>query len=96
MLQADPRAIALSLEAFAGLTAKESRPEQAALLWGAAEALREEIEAPLPPNERERYHHEVAVVRQVLGAEKFSTAWAQGRAMTMEQAIAYALETPIG
>jgi hypothetical protein len=28
-----------------------------------------------------------------LGEEAFETAWAEGRAMTFEQAVAYALET---
>ncbi|MCW3099654.1 MAG: adenylate/guanylate cyclase protein, partial [Chthonomonadaceae bacterium] len=42
--------IAYSLEAFAGLAADQENQEQAAQLWGAAEALREQIGAPLPPN----------------------------------------------
>jgi hypothetical protein len=33
-------------------------------------------------------------VRRVLDQEAFAAAWAEGRAMTLEQAVAYALEEP--
>jgi predicted ATPase len=82
--------IALSSEAFAHLAAREDA-ERAARLWGAAEALRERLGAPLPPNERAEYEREVAAVRQALGAEGFAVAWAAGRSLTEEQAGAYAL-----
>ncbi len=52
----DQWGIAHSLEAFASLAAKESDTERAAALWGAAEALREEIGAPLSPTDREQYN----------------------------------------
>ncbi len=81
--------IAYSLEACAGLAVKESKPERAAVLWGTAEALREEIGLPLPPNERDQYDRDVAEVRQTLDETTFSAAWTQGRSLTLEQAIAY-------
>ena len=88
----DKWGIAYSLEAFASLAVAEGQPERAARLWGAAEALREAIHAPLPPNEREQYARDLAAVRATLGEEAFSAAWAAGRAMTIEQAMEYALE----
>ncbi len=88
----DRRSIALSLEVFARLAAKNSRSEQDAVLWGAAEALRRQIGAPLPPDEREEHERDVAQMRQSLGEEAFSAAWVAGGAMTLEQAIALALE----
>ncbi len=66
--------------------------ERAARLWGAAEALREVIGSPRPPNEREEYERGLATVREALGEEVFSAAWAEGRAMSLEQAIEYALQ----
>ena len=60
----------------------------AAGLWGAAEALRETIGTPLPPVERDTYERSVAAVRTQLGEKAFATAWAEGRAMTPEQAFA--------
>ena len=37
------------------------------------------------------YEPDVSGVRDALGDEAFSEAWAEGRAMSMEQAVAYAL-----
>ena len=91
----DRNGIVWSLRAFAGLAAKESKSEQAVVLWGAAEALREDIRAPLPSNERELYDRGVAAARQALGDELFTTVWAKGRAMTLEEAIALALKSPV-
>ncbi|MCC6175711.1 MAG: adenylate/guanylate cyclase domain-containing protein [Chloroflexi bacterium] len=36
----------------------------------------------------------IAAARSGLGGDEFAAAWAEGRAMTLEQAIAYALEEP--
>ena len=36
----------------------------------------------------------VAVTRAALGEAAFTAAWAEGRAMPLERAIAYALEAP--
>jgi len=80
-----------SLEAFARLSAPVD-PERAARLWGAAEALRESLGLPLPPNEREDYDRHRTAAREALGEEAFAGAWAEGRTMTPEQATAYALQ----
>lgn len=88
----DKRCIAASLESFAGLAVALKQPERAARLWGAAAALREEVGAPLSISEREEYDRETAVARESLGEEAFTAAWAAGRAMTLEQAIACVLE----
>ena len=61
-------------------------------MWGAASALRDAIGSSLPPDEREEYDRQVVFARQALGDETFSAAWTQGRAMTLEQAIQFALE----
>jgi hypothetical protein len=64
----------------------------AARLWGAADALRESLGAPLPPHERDEAVREREGLRQALGEEAFAAAFAEGRAMNWERAIAYALE----
>lgn len=84
--------IAQSLEAFACLALKEARTERCVRLWGAAAALREIISSPLAPDVREKQEREIATVRKTLGESAFAKAWTEGRAMTLEQAIAYALE----
>jgi predicted ATPase/DNA-binding SARP family transcriptional activator/uncharacterized protein HemY len=84
--------IASLLEEFVKLAAQR-QPERAARLWGAAEALREAIGTPLPPKERKEYGRQIAALREALGEKGFVAAWAEGQAMMLEEAIAYALET---
>jgi hypothetical protein len=79
------------MEAFARLAAP-GEPERAAKLWGAAESLRDSLGLPLPPNELEEYDRNRAAAREALGEEAFARAGAAGRAMTVEQAIEYALQ----
>jgi len=88
----DRRGIAECLEGLAKVACTQGRSGQAALLFGAAEALRQAIQAPLPPNERADYERHVAATRSGLSEAAFAAAWAHGQAMTLEQAIAYALE----
>lgn len=80
------------LEAFASFAFKGNRAETSAILWGAAEVLREQIGRPLPPNRSEQYDRNVAEVKQALGDGAFEAAWEKGRAMTMQEAIAIAME----
>jgi predicted ATPase/class 3 adenylate cyclase len=80
----------LALQAWA----QEQHPEgarRAARLFGAAEALREAIDFPLPPVDRSDYAC-VPDLQAALGEEPFTAAWAEGRAMTQEQAVACALK----
>jgi ATP/maltotriose-dependent transcriptional regulator MalT len=93
------RTIAFALAAFAGAVASD--PESladdmraAARIWGTVEELREEVGIFLPVAERTCYEQAVATVRAHLDEATFAAAWAEGRAMTLEHAIAYALETP--
>jgi len=69
-------------------------PPLAAQLWGAATALREGIGSPRSPIEQEQFDGEVTAIRSALGEAAFAAAFAEGRALTMEEAIAYALNRP--
>jgi non-specific serine/threonine protein kinase len=66
--------------------------ERAARWFGAAEALRERLGAPLPPAERVGYERLVALVRERLPAA-WAAAWQEGRAAPVEQAINEALRS---
>jgi hypothetical protein len=46
----------------------------------------------LEADERAEFERTVALVRAQLDAESFATAWVTGRVMTLEQAIAYAMD----
>jgi DNA-binding CsgD family transcriptional regulator len=81
-------AVASYLEGLAGVVAVQGELTWAAHLWGAAEALRETRGTPLPPVSRADYERVVAAARLQLGDKSFAAAWAQGRMMTPEQALA--------
>jgi predicted ATPase/class 3 adenylate cyclase/DNA-binding CsgD family transcriptional regulator len=83
----DHLTIPFYLEGLADVVAAQGEPAWAARLWGAAEALRGAIGAPLPPVYHAAYDRSVAAVRSSLGEKAFAAAWAEGRAMTPEQAI---------
>jgi predicted ATPase/DNA-binding SARP family transcriptional activator len=82
--------IADCLDAFAGLAHQEQQKHRAVPLWGAATALREEIGAARAPIDNERIDREIAEAMSALGEEAFTTAFAEGRAMRWEQAVAFA------
>ncbi len=90
----DARGSISDLEELGLLAAAQGQAARAARLLGAADALRANIGAPLSPSEHAfyDYDHHVAGIAAALGQEAFTAAWAEGRAMTLEQAIKYAME----
>ncbi|HEV2122651.1 MAG TPA: tetratricopeptide repeat protein, partial [Chloroflexota bacterium] len=81
-----------SLDGIAGVAGAHAHPHRAARLWGAAAALREALGAPLPPADRAKLEPMIAAARAQLDEAAWAAAWAEGRAMSLEQAIADALE----
>jgi len=82
------------LSGFAAVLGMIGKPEQAARLFGAVEALLEGIgmRGRKDPSDQKEFDHYVAAIRAHLDEAAFANAWAEGRAMTLEQAIAYALQ----
>ncbi len=78
---------AKDLEGIAALRAACGQPKPATKLWAAAEALREEISAPLENMERTKHEPIIATARKALGEAAFANAWAEGRKLTPEQAL---------
>jgi predicted ATPase/class 3 adenylate cyclase len=85
------RFIPNTLISLAGLEAALGQAERAARLFGAADVLREAMGVRLSVSEREAYERDIAVARSALGEGPFAAAWAEGQAMTLRQAVAYAL-----
>lgn len=79
------------LEGIADVSIGEKNAKHAAKLYGAAEVLREKIGLAMPPTERVTYNKARDSMREALTEETFKTVWNEGRAMTVEQALAYAL-----
>jgi predicted ATPase/tRNA A-37 threonylcarbamoyl transferase component Bud32 len=85
------RGIARVLECLAASAAAQSNAAQALHLAGAAAALRLRLGAPLPPNEKLRIEKAMEFARRTLGDAAGLTAWMEGWAMPLEQAIQEAL-----
>ncbi|HEX9532289.1 MAG TPA: tetratricopeptide repeat protein [bacterium] len=89
---ADRRGIPECLEGLAGVAGGQAKPILAARLLGAAEIMRETIGTPLPPSDGAEYARQVSAAGAALGQEGLAAAWAEGRAMSLEQAIERALK----
>jgi DNA-binding CsgD family transcriptional regulator len=87
----DRQHIADCLKIMAGGAGVRGRAHRAARLWGAAEVLHEEIGVPLQPEYLQLLKPYIAAARRSLGEVAWRAALAEGRAMTPERAIGYAL-----
>ncbi len=80
------------LDWLAAAQGDAGQPVDAARLFGAADAQWEASGAVRYAPEQAVYTAELARVREQLDANTFPAAWAEGNAMSAEQAIDYALE----
>jgi predicted ATPase/DNA-binding CsgD family transcriptional regulator len=84
-----------SLEGLACISAAQGEVERAARLFGATEALHETLREAVAyqhtPEEEAWREPYLATIRSQLDEAAWQAAWAEGRAMSMEQAIEYAL-----
>jgi predicted ATPase/class 3 adenylate cyclase len=79
------------LAGMAGVASSEQRPKQGAQLLGAAQALVEAMDAAWEPEERAEYDRHLTAVKAHLGEAAFEQGWAAGHAMSLDEAIAFAL-----
>jgi non-specific serine/threonine protein kinase len=84
--------VAVGLGDLAAVVVALGQPLRGARLGGTAEALREALGVPLAPAARSDQDQAVRALRSTLGEEAFAAAWAEGRAMPLEEAIALALD----
>jgi predicted ATPase/DNA-binding CsgD family transcriptional regulator len=80
------------LEGVAEVAVFRAQPSRATRLFGAAASLREAIGAPRPPAFRAYCERDLATARRQLDATSFTKARTEGRAMSLQAAIEYALE----
>jgi hypothetical protein len=77
---------------LAGALVTLGQGERAARLYGAAEALRELTGTPIQyAGHQALYERQVAALGEQLDAETIEAAWAEGRTMTLEEAVGEAL-----
>lgn len=85
------RGIARVLECLSANAAAQSNAVQSLRFAGAAAALRERLGAPLPPSERHKLEKVLEFARRTLDGGAGLTAWMEGWALPLEQAIQEAL-----
>jgi hypothetical protein len=81
-----------ALEGFACLAAARGEAERAARLWGAAQVLHETKDIPRDTDFLAEADARISAVRSGMGEEAWEEAWRKGRAMTLDEAVSYALE----
>jgi len=80
------------LECFAMIAIVEEEPHRAAKLFGAADAIRE-VTGHKPTDEEQAEEAQfISRLRSMLSESQFNSLWAEGKSMTMKQAIEYALK----
>src|SRR6202030_2107103 len=87
------RGIARALECLAVSAAAQSNAEQSLHLAGAAAALRQRLGAPLTPAEQPRLEKALEFARRTLDSAAGLTAWMEGWAMPVDQAVEEALNS---
>jgi hypothetical protein len=83
-----------ALSGLASVATRKARHRRAARLSGASEAVREVSGTREQSLWRPVFDRDASTARAALGDEAFTAAWAEGRAMGVARAIAYALESP--
>ena len=86
-----PTYAAWCLEGYAAALCAEEYYAQATRLCAAAVALREKVQTPLPPIEREEFEQIIATTKVALDEQAFVCEWAAGAALLQDEAIDYAL-----
>lgn len=85
------RSAAWCFENLAAAAADLSQADRAARLWGASDALLESVGSPLPPTYQQIRDRYLITVRDSMGETAFQVAFSEGRALSLTQAVEYAL-----
>jgi len=88
----DRPAVAVALELLARTSALLDRPARAGRLYACASVLERALNVSSPHSAGRSDTPEVAAIRTALGEQEFAEVWTQGRAMTLDEAVAYALD----
>jgi predicted ATPase/DNA-binding CsgD family transcriptional regulator len=84
--------LALHLAGLSGPAGAFGNPERAAQLLGASDGLLKTMGLRQQPSDQPEIDRYEAAIRKQLDDDAFRSAWEKGQAMSLEQAIAFALE----
>ena len=85
-----------ALEGFACVAGAKGEADRAARLWGAAQSLHETKGIPRDDDFLAEADARISAVRSGMGEEAWEETWRKGRAMTLDEAVSYALEEEAG
>jgi hypothetical protein len=83
-------ALSWCLAMLAGVCALDEEPERGAQLWGASEALREQLGCRIAPASRLNRERTMMLLREQLGEAEFARLVAEGAKMSMDEAFEFA------
>jgi non-specific serine/threonine protein kinase len=91
----NPIGVVYNVEGLASLAVQQGQPARAVRLLAWADATREAIADRRPPVEQADVDRDLAVIRTQLNDATFEAEQAAGRAMTMDEAVVYALNEEV-
>jgi len=86
----DEGGLAILVESLAMMAVERGAAERAAILLGCAEHLRESVVAPVFGPYQAQHENSVSSARQQLGDAAYRSAFERGKAMTVDEGVAYA------
>jgi hypothetical protein len=88
----DNTGIASCLVGLAGVAAMEGQPKRSAVMLGVVDAIAKATDLFSGPITRIEYEYALAATRPQLDEATSAEAWAEGQPMSLQQAVAFALE----
>lgn len=88
----DQSGCAWCLERLAEVALSRGQHEKAVRLFGAGAALRASINSVIDPVDKSDYDNRIIYLRKKLGKKRFLAIWEEGNVLSLESAVAYALE----
>jgi non-specific serine/threonine protein kinase len=87
----DRNGLTIALGTLAWMAAECGRHERAATLLGSCQRVRDESSLTLLALFREQHERSVSLITRGIGQKAFDTAFARGRAMTIDEGVAFAV-----
>jgi predicted ATPase len=84
--------VVFTLEGFASLAVKRKQADRAARLFAFTARARMQLDNPRPFSEQADVARDMVAIREMIDEETFDAAYVEGKVMTLEEAMAYALE----
>jgi non-specific serine/threonine protein kinase len=88
----DRNGLTMVLETLASMAAERGTHERAAILLGLAQRVRDLSSITLIELYRQQHEQSVSIIIRAIGRKAFDAAYARGRAMTIDEGVAFAVE----